>query len=73
MTKPRFTRDDTEGYDDADLAALNAAWDQINSHGAIDENDPVGKSRQDYCAEQLLRAYDEGKRGGDLVAWYYEP
>jgi hypothetical protein len=64
-----FRPDNTEGYDAADLAALNLAWAQITSHGAyaLDDDDVM----LDNWAETLLAEYDAGKRAGDLTDWFY--
>jgi hypothetical protein len=69
-----FRRDNTEGYDAADLAALNAAWTRITAHGAPgeDEDDIGVRSMLNHWGEQLLAAYDAGRRGDDLVAWFYQ-
>ncbi|HEY2418842.1 MAG TPA: hypothetical protein VGH84_13040 [Steroidobacteraceae bacterium] len=68
-----FTHDNTNGYDDADLALLNRAYASLPVT-VTDEDETIdSKSVCDYCAEQLLFAYDQGKRGDALVAWYYAP
>ena len=74
MTKQRFTAMNTEGYSTADLAALNDAWEQITSHGApSDDSDAMeDHSLLSNWSEQLLYAYDMGKRGEALTAWFYD-
>lgn len=64
----RFTMSDTEGYSETDLAALNAAFDDLTSHAHLlgFADDGAHKSYLDNLAERLLAAYDEGKRGWDL-------
>ena len=63
-----FRSDNTGGYNTDDLAALNAAWEQIIGHGAQDESDSMeAKSLVDHWSERLLAAYDNGKRGAALV------
>lgn len=74
MARPdRFRMDNTEGYSADDLAALNAAWRQITSHGApAEDTDDIGEaSMLDHWSERLLAEYDAGKRGERLVAWFY--
>jgi hypothetical protein len=65
-----FTHDNTEGYDDADLALLNRAWESLPISVA-DDTDIAVKSTQDHIAGELLHRYDNGMRGEDLVASYY--
>lgn len=67
----RFRRDNTEGYDVNDLAALNAAWQQIVPTNQP-ETDIAILSMHDHWAEQLLAEFDAGKRGNDLTLWYFE-
>jgi len=63
----RFRADNTEGYDAADLAELNAAWDRlaISTHDA--SSDIVAASMQDHLSETLLSRFDAGARGDALV------
>jgi len=69
--KPEFRTDNTEGYDAADLKARNAAWDEITSHGAPTDSDDIwAQSMLQNWAERLLAAYDDGKRGKQLTAWF---
>jgi hypothetical protein len=65
----KFTTDNTEGYTAADLQALNAAWAQMISEFELQEDD---KPILDHWSEQLLVAYDAGKRGKALTAWFYD-
>lgn len=70
----RFTCHNTDGYDTDALLALNAAWEEITSHGAPDdEGDLAVKSMLDHWSEKLLLSYDQGNRGSALVAWFYDP
>jgi len=62
----RFRRDNTEGYDAADLAELNAAWDRL-AISAHDSSDIVAASMQDHLSEKLLSRFDAGERGDALV------
>ena len=63
----RFRRDNTDGYDAAELALLNEAWDRlsINAHDA--SSDIVVASLQDGISETLLARFDAGERGDALV------
>jgi hypothetical protein len=63
----RFRQDNTKGYDQESLDDLNTAWTQVTSHGS------QGDDVLDYWAEILLAAYDDGKRGTDLLVWFYAP
>jgi len=66
-----FRTDNTEGYDEADLAALNAAWESLGV-SVLDEDDAIDtKTMLDHIAARLLAEYDAGKRGDALVAFYY--
>jgi hypothetical protein len=71
----KFRDDNTEGYDAGELVELNAAWERIMSHGAPaeDDDDMAVRSMLDHWSETLLAEYDAGKRGGNLVAWFYAP
>ncbi len=71
----RFREDNTQGYDAAELADLNTAWEQITSHGAPsdDDDDIAVKSMLNNWSETLLSEYDAGKRGAGLTAWFYAP
>jgi len=70
----RFTAHNTDHcYNNSELAELNAAWADIASHSApIDSDDIAAQSMLDHWAETLLIAYNDGKRGRDLVAWFYK-
>jgi hypothetical protein len=69
----QFRDDNTNGYDAAELAELNAAWTRIASHGApLDSDDIAVRSMLDNWSETLLAEYAAGKRGADLTAWFYE-
>jgi hypothetical protein len=68
----RFRQDNTEGYSDADLAPLNAAFEEImNANADLWANDTspgrdlAFKSWQDNVAEELLFRYDQGRRGDE--------
>ena len=70
----RFRQDNTEGYSDADLAALNAAFEEvINANADLWANDTspsrdlAFKSWQDNVAEEFLFRYDQGRRGDALL------
>jgi hypothetical protein len=74
----RFRQDNTEGYRDADLAALNAAFEEImNANAVLWANDTspgrdlAFKSWQDNVAEGLLFRYGEGRRGDGLLTTPY--
>jgi len=63
----RFRQENTEGYSDADLAALNAAFEEVmNANADLWANDTSpGRdlafgSWQDNVAEELLLRYDRG-------------
>lgn len=70
MTK--FRTDNTEGYEQSDLDALNSAFDDIMAENAsawcmASPHRPGDyQSWQDHVAEKLLSAYDSGLRGEDL-------
>lgn len=70
----RFRQDNTEGYIDADLAVLNAAFEEIMKANAdlwADNTSPgrdlAFTSWQDNVAEELLFRYDQGLRGDALL------
>lgn len=63
LVMKRFRTDNTEGYDTADLAALNEAFDIIMSYEDCEDSD---KSHRDAVAEALLARYDRGLRGKAL-------
>ena len=74
----RFRQDNTEGYSDADLAALNAAFEEvINANADLWANDTspsrdlAFKSWQDNVAEEFLFRYDQGRRGDALLTTPY--
>ena len=58
----RFRTDNTDGYDAAELAELNEAFDELTGDGAIDDT-----SFFDHVSETLLFAYDQGYRGENLI------
>ena len=70
----RFRQENTEGYSDADLAALNAAFEEImNANADLWANDTspgrdlAFKSWQDNVAEELLFRCDRGRLGDALL------
>ena len=65
----RFSSDNTEGYSESDLAALNTAFVQVCTIGDLPErsDDLYTGSLLDVIAENLQAAYDAGKRGDDLI------
>lgn len=67
----RFRTDNTDGYSAAELVELNAAWRSLPLPG--DDGTPEVESMLDHCAEELLHAYDSGKRGPALTKWYFDP
>ncbi len=68
---PRFRQDNTEGYTDADLAEMNAAFEQImaGDYPDRDEADDFNniKSVEDHLAESIQSAFDRGARGVILL------
>jgi hypothetical protein len=64
MTK-HFRQDNTEGYSDADLAALNQAIGYI-----LEANQITEKSAVDAAEADVLFLYDQGLRGLDLLQAY---
>lgn len=68
-----FRDDNTEGYDAAALAELNAAFDKIMAQyaSAWSKAAPVVrvhyKSWQDHIGEVLQYLFDQGVRGDNLV------
>lgn len=65
----RFTSENTDGYSAIALADLNWAFDRVlaDNRGQF-ANDELGrKSWEDAIAERLLAAYDDGKRGAELI------
>jgi hypothetical protein len=60
---PRFRQDNTEGYSDADLVALNEAYEQAMadnySEGLVPDSIEY-KSWQDHVAERVQADFDEG-------------
>lgn len=72
MTVPRFTPDNTSGYSAADLKVLNAAWNSLPCV-VLDEDADIGaQSMLDHISQELLHAYDQGRRGEALLAFYYD-
>jgi hypothetical protein len=72
MKTLRFRRDNTEGYTEADLVALNAAFDAIVHQNRIggadwDYDSAEELSWQDHICEELLARYAAGIRGADLM------
>jgi hypothetical protein len=66
----RFRPDNTEGYSQEDLAALNAAFEFVmRHHPSIDHRtDTVEFAMwQDDVASLLLERYDAGERGEELI------
>jgi hypothetical protein len=70
----RFRQDNTEGYIDADLAALKAAFQEIMNANAdlwADDTSPgrdLGfRSWQDNVVEELLIRYDQARHGDALL------
>jgi hypothetical protein len=70
----RFRLENTEGYSDADLAALNAAFEEVMSANAdlwandtSPDRDLAFRSWQDNVAEELLFRYDRGRLGDALL------
>ena len=70
----RFRQDNTEGYSDADLAPLNAAFEEIMNANAdlwaadtSPGRDLAFKSWQDNVAEELLFRYERGWRDNALL------
>jgi hypothetical protein len=66
----RFTQDNTEGYNAADLANLNAAYSAIvnlQSAWFADADEVAAKSQEDHIASKLLARYDIGVRGNNLL------
>lgn len=58
---PRFTQDDTEGYSDQDLIALNAAYEEmvyLPPDALARMNDLTLGSWEDHCAEQVQFDFD---------------
>lgn len=69
----RFRTDNTEGYDEGELAELNAAWHEIVAAAETCDSPPIdAETHGDYWAETLLYQFDSGKRGPDLVGWFYQ-
>jgi hypothetical protein len=63
-----------QGYSDADLAALNAAFEEVmNANADLWANDTspgrdlAFRSWQDNVAEERLFRYDQGRRGDALL------
>lgn len=58
-TKTRFTMDNTEGYTETELSALNAEWTRRGGPGIVD------KSEVDHLAEAILRDRDSRSRADE--------
>lgn len=55
----RFRMDNTEGYSQSDLDALNAAFEQELADSITDwMDDSTLRSFEDHVAEQVQQAYD---------------
>jgi hypothetical protein len=68
----RFRSDNTEGYDERELAELNTAWARLIADAATCDSPPLNADDLgDYWSAELLHAYDSGKRGSDLLGWFY--
>jgi hypothetical protein len=63
----RFTQQNTEGYSDADLEALNAAFDHITGSVRMGADRYDISLWHDHVAERLLARYDAGERGVKLA------
>ena len=62
---PRFTQDNTEGYTDAQLEALNDRYEAAVSEALGEDADPEDLetgSQLDHVAERVLAEYDRGER-----------
>lgn len=62
----RFEMDNTEGYSQSDLKALNEAFDYLTNERVLDPDKYDVKSWHDHIAERLLVRYDAGDRGFKL-------
>jgi hypothetical protein len=65
----RFRQDNTQGYDDADLAAMNEAFERsvnmrLGQPGKVSDLHP---SLLDRLAEEVQFAFDQGFRDYQLV------
>ena len=59
MNTPRFRRDNTEGYSQADLDRLNEMFDREIAASDIEPDDEASRSSfEDYIAEQVQQMYD---------------
>jgi hypothetical protein len=68
----KFRDDNTEGYSAKELAELNAAWNELIAEAATCDSPPLDVDMLgDYWSETLLHQYDNGKRGNELLAWFY--
>jgi len=67
----QFRADNTDGYSADELAELNAAWTRIASAAPDPGIDWAIRDMLDNWSDTLLAEYDSGKRGEDLVAWFY--
>lgn len=67
----RFRSDNTEGYSEAELAELNAAYETILAAVPPEEGEDTEsihfKSWEDSISERLLALYDAGVRGDELT------
>lgn len=69
----RFTTDNTEGFTTAELAALNAAFDEVmdiqrNHPDADDNNDAVWAMIEDSLADNINNAWQPGMDKAALIA-----
>ena len=64
---PCFTQQNTEGYSDADLKALNEAFDHIAGSVRMDPDRYDIPLWHHHVAERLLARYDAGERGVNLA------
>jgi hypothetical protein len=70
-TQKRFRMDNTEGYSQADLDALNEAFDYLANECVLDPDHYNIKSWHDHIVERLLTRYDGGDRGPALISVAY--
>ena len=70
---PRFTTDNTQDFTTAELAVLNAAFDEVmaiqHNHPDADENnDAVWEMIADSLADNINNAWQQGMDARALVA-----
>jgi hypothetical protein len=64
----QFREDNTDGYNAADLTALNAAWSKATEHDHLLGMDDWARSEHHkYLSTSLLAAYDKGLRDQELL------